>query len=92
MAGGQVTCSNGTGASSMRAAQGPGPREAAPATAQSLPVGAGVSYLQGGRGRGVGAALRLAQHPHRSKHSVQVWEKVSGLQDWLVAQPLCPRC
>lgn len=41
---------------------------------------------------GYRAALRLAQHPLRSKQSMQVWEKMSGLQGWLVAQPPSPCC
>lgn len=84
---GQVTWSNGIGAGSARAAHGPG--EAAPAPAQALHMGAAFRVARTGV---PGAALRLAWHPVRSKESVQVWEKVSGLQDWFVTQQLCPCC
>lgn len=43
-----------------------------------------MSCLQGGQGRGAGTALQLARYPVRSKQSMQMWEKVSGLQDWFV--------
>lgn len=51
-----------------------------------------MSCLQGGRGRGAGTALQLARYPVRSKQSMQVWEKMSGLQDRFVAQPPRPCC
>lgn len=82
--GGQVAGSDGTDAGSMRAAQDPCLGEAAPATAEALPVGEGMSCLQGGQGRGAGTDLQLARYPVRSKQSMQVWEKASELQDWFV--------
>lgn len=49
--------------------------EAAPATAQALPMGAAFGCL----GRDAGTAVQLAWHPFRSKENVQVWEKVSRM-------------
>lgn len=57
--------------------------EAAPATAQAVPMGAAFGCL----GRDAGTAVQLAWHPFRSKKNVQVWEEVPGM---VVAQLPCP--